>query len=261
MTKFARHISIIIIAFASMPLCARAQISGISMTPLDWRPAAPAFDPDATPSTTPILLYFTAEWCGFCKQMDRTTLSDQTVRLRLAPLIHVKLDFDQQESLVKRYKIEGIPAFVLVNERGDEISRMSGATDTITFLKWLDSGEKQASDVAVAAQKLNLELHRLAEQAASNDPAVQATVRQRSFDMLGRGEPQGRKFAADFLGHLAQTNPDALLDGLANPDLAVRIAVANILRSRLGDPADFDPWATAADRQTSIDQLHKKLQH
>jgi thiol-disulfide isomerase/thioredoxin len=228
----------------------------------DWQPRAPVFDPDAIPSDNPTLLYFDASWCGFCKQMERTTLADPTVRMKIEPLVHVKLDFDQQQELVKRFAIDGVPAFLLVNERGEEITRLVGATPTLSFLNWLEAGQKQASGVAAAAGKRRAELRQLAEQAASKDPADQAAVRQRAFAMLGRGEPAAQKFATDYLGNVAQTQPDALLDGLADSDLAVRIAVANILRSKLGDTAaaiTFDPWAGAPDRQAQVARLRQTV--
>jgi len=50
----------------------------------------------------------------------------------------------------------------------------------------------------------------------------------------------------------------SLLDGLSNPDLAVRIAVNNILCSKI--PAiDFDPWAAADERSKAIEQLPKQF--
>lgn len=225
----------------------------------DWQTRPPAFDPAATPSQSPILLYFTADWCGFCKEMERTTLADPSVRLQITALVHVKVDLDQEEDMAKRFGVDGIPAFLLVNERGEEISRSVGLAAPLTFLSWLEAGEKRASALAIAAQKRSAELRGLAEEAASKDPAIQATVREQAFGFIGRGEPGARKFAADYLGHLVETDPEALLDGLANPDLAVRIAVADILRSRFGDAIGFDPWGTTEERRTSIGQLRKAI--
>ncbi len=223
----------------------------------DWETRAPSFDPAATPSKLPILLYFTADWCGFCKQMERTTLADPSVRLRIAILQHIKVDLDQEAELAKHYEVDGVPAFLLVNDRGEEISRSVGVTDPLTFASWLEAGEKSALVAVHEAELQNAKLRQLAEAASSKDPAIQATVREQAFGFIGRGDPQTRKFATDYLSHLADTDPGALLDGLANPDLAVRIAVAGILRSKLGDGFNFDPWSSANGRQAAIDQLRK----
>lgn len=250
------HILILLLVL-TLSAATRARAADPAAIAWDWQTRPPAFDPAAIPSRSPILLYFSAEWCGFCKQMDRTTLADQTVRLHVAMVAHVKLDFDQQEDLAKRFSIDGVPAFLLVNERGEEISRFVGATDPLTFINWLDAGQKRASDMAVAAQARRAELRQLAEEAASTDPAAQASVREKAFGLLGRAEPEARQFATDYLGRLAQTNPQALLDGLVNPDLAVRIAVANILRPKFGDR--IDPWTAADNRRAAIEQLRKEI--
>lgn len=249
----------IILLAVAIGIGSRARAADPKIIGWDWQTRPQAFDPAATPSQSPILLYFTADWCGFCKQMERTTLADPTVRMQITMLAHVKLDLDQEVELAKRFGVEGIPAFLLVNERGEEISRSVGVTDSITFVSWLEAGEKRASELALAAQKRSAELRQLAEAAASKDPAIQATVRKQAFNFIGRGEPAARKFAADYLGHLVVTDPEALLDGLANPDLAVRVAVANILRSGFGDQAEFDPWGTADQRRTAIEQLRKTI--
>jgi len=249
----------IILLAVAIGVGSRAPAADPEVMGWDWQTRPPAFDPAATPSQLPILLYFTADWCGFCKQMERTTLADPSVRLQITMLLHVKVDIDQEEDLAKRFGVEGIPAFLLVNERGEEISRSVGVTAPLTFLSWLEAGEKRASGINLAAQKRSAELRRLAEAAASKDPAIQATVREQAFSFIGRGEPAARSFAADYLGHLLEADPGALLDGLANPDLAVRIAVADILRSKFGDGIAFDPWGTAEERRTSIGQLRKAI--
>jgi len=43
-----------------------------------------------------------------------------------------------------------------------------------------------------------------------------------------------------------------------NPDLAVRIAVTNILRSKITG-IEFDPWGSADERRNAIEQLRKKI--
>ncbi len=252
------------LSYVAAGLLAALPIAGWAQTPetpiaWDWQSHVPPFKPDATPSDTPILLYFDATWCGFCKEMDRTTLADPTVRMQIAPLTHIKVDYDQEEDLVKQFGIDGVPAFLLVNERGDEISRQVGATDALTFVDWLKDGEKKAADIAQQVRKTQEQLQTLEKQAAANDPAAQAGLCQQAFGFLGRGEPAAQNFATGYLGKLASSNPNAVIDGLQDPDLAVRIAVANILREKLGDKFDFDPWGPSKDREKQIAQLRSKL--
>ena len=58
---------------------------------------------------------------------------------------------------------------------------------------------------------------------------------------------------------VAARNPALLLDGLNNPRLAVRIQVANVLRARLGETFDVDPWSDQAVRAKAVAQWQTKL--
>jgi thiol-disulfide isomerase/thioredoxin len=79
----------------------------------------------ATPSGSAAdvtLLDFTAEWCGPCRQM-------KPVVQRLAESgVPVKaVDLDRSPTLARKYHVQSIPTFVLVDSNGNEIDRVVGA--------------------------------------------------------------------------------------------------------------------------------------
>ena len=80
-----------------------------------WATRPPVFKADGDLTSVPILLYFSASWCSFCKQMDRTTLADESVRAEWAGMSRVKLDLDEQATLAKQFVEAGYRtgAFVL----------------------------------------------------------------------------------------------------------------------------------------------------
>ena len=55
------------------------------------------------------LWYFSADWCGPCKQLKSNTLKDRGVLARLNKCNWYILDVDKEKSIAKRYGITGMP--------------------------------------------------------------------------------------------------------------------------------------------------------
>jgi len=76
-----------------------------------------------TVNSDPVLLNFSADWCGPCRQMEPVIgqLSAAGYPIR-------KVNIDQERALASQHQVTGIPCFVLM-ANGREVDRLVGAVD------------------------------------------------------------------------------------------------------------------------------------
>lgn len=74
----------------------------------------------------PVLVDFSAEWCGPCKMLApvlKELASETEGRLRI-----LKIDVDRNQELAAKLQVRGVPTLVLYN-KGEQLWRQSGAMD------------------------------------------------------------------------------------------------------------------------------------
>jgi thioredoxin 1 len=81
------------------------------------------FDQEVLESDLPVLVDFTATWCGPCKMLDpivKQLASELSGRMKV-----VKLDVDENSDLAIQYQVMGVPTLMLFSQ-GQPRERMTG---------------------------------------------------------------------------------------------------------------------------------------
>ncbi len=99
----------------------------------------------------PIFVEFTADWCGWCKKMEKTTFKDEkVVSLLNNDYYSVKLNFDSKDTfifdgkeytskqLAKAYGIEGLPTMIVFSPNLNDHSLIVGYQKGKQFLSKLE---------------------------------------------------------------------------------------------------------------------------
>jgi thioredoxin-like negative regulator of GroEL len=197
----------------------------------------------------PVVLYFTAGWCGPCRQMAATTFQQPEVQRALKSVLPVALDLDDRPAEAERYGITSIPVFLVLGPEGSVVSRASGYQDAAQWLAWLGKGTQAHREALQEAATLAREAEDLSKRLVSVDPAERQRAVNTLLDWCASRQAFRRERAARELKQIAGRDPLLLAGGLTHPRLATRIETDRLLRERLGRDLDYDPWEGAAVRE------------
>lgn len=100
-----------------------------------------------------VLVKFTAEWCGPCKAMDKTTWQDESVVKWVKDHgVAIQVDVDKEPQVAGNFKIAAMPTMVML-KGGNEIARKVGYMDGGKTLKWMEDASSGKLDGGPKADK------------------------------------------------------------------------------------------------------------
>lgn len=91
-----------------------------------------------------VFLYFHADWCGYCVEMDRKTFKDQAVIATLnRNFIPIRVDAERELAVVAMYRVKGegfpLPYFVFLFDTGEKIAHGAGFITADRMMKALNA--------------------------------------------------------------------------------------------------------------------------
>jgi thioredoxin 1 len=92
------------------------------------------FDAEVLKSSTPVLVDFTATWCGPCKQL--APIVDKIADNYAGKVKVGKLDIDDAPETARKYGVRSVPT-VLVFKGGEKVGVQAGLTNYDTLVKLL----------------------------------------------------------------------------------------------------------------------------
>ena len=121
---------------------------------LEWEEYSQSRVEESLANNQPVVLYFSADWCIPCLELDRMTFTNEQVigemqKFRLLKVDLTNFDSPESEEVRQRYNIAGVPTIVFIDERGDEYNPIR-VVGFINANEMLDRVERMQTRIAVA---------------------------------------------------------------------------------------------------------------
>jgi len=86
----------------------------------------------------PVMLFFTADWCGYCKKLIRAAFSNDKVAEAVSRVIPILVDIDKNTTAGPAYKIRGVPTVIFLDSKGRRVETFTGARDAGTYINAIE---------------------------------------------------------------------------------------------------------------------------
>jgi len=85
-------------------------------------------------------------WCGWCKELDKKTFSDEDFSSYMNEnYVNVKMDMETPEGVKigQKYKVSGYPTILVIHKNGDLAHRIVGFLQAPAMMKEVKHAEKE----------------------------------------------------------------------------------------------------------------------
>lgn len=199
------------------------------------------------------VLVFSAEWCGPCKKLHRSVLTDPAVRRAGAKMSWAKIDIDKNPTIAAMYGVRAVPTMILLNTRGEPLQTLGGLPSVQRLAGVLEDHADKATEPGTARGKYE-QLLELVDEANDTDAGydVPSDTVMQIIDLIAVPDPIGVEETRHRLVAMGPSAWRALVDALEHRKLAVRAAAYDILKETTGKVIAFDPFLDADKRAPQV---------
>jgi thiol-disulfide isomerase/thioredoxin len=199
---------------------------------------------------SPLLMFFTAEWCPPCRMMHAQTFPDPRIQTLLSRMACLRVDIDSNHELAMTWRVSGIPRIIILNVAGQVIGDHLGFQSAEQLEPLLQDALLHANEILPDAPKSPAQVTQAREQrinaqlaAAQSDGLTSAVI-----ELFSLPKPEMREKGLEQLVRGGERTKQVLLRLLGDERLAIRVLALETLEKLGETKLGFDPWGPRKDR-------------
>ncbi len=154
MSQFTRRTVI----FGAVGLCLSAGRLSVAGGPenktIAWQPSLRDAHKLAVQQNKPMMLIFGAEWCGFCKKLEKNTLTNpQLAKYINSTFVSVHIDVDEEQKVAQILDVKSLPCTIILSPNADLLSRFEGCKQPNEMYQKLVTAQKLLAEIQQASSQ------------------------------------------------------------------------------------------------------------
>ncbi|MCA9040979.1 MAG: thioredoxin family protein [Planctomycetaceae bacterium] len=110
---------------------------------IDWQHTLGPAQEIAEVNDRPLLVFFTASWCGPCQSVKQTTMQNPSVIRELSKnFVPVMLDFDQNRYLASQLNVSVVPTIMVLDPSANSLLHKVTNTSSSMFVRELQKAKQ-----------------------------------------------------------------------------------------------------------------------
>lgn len=123
-----------VVCFVLCVACADVSHAG----EIAWRRVPHAAQQEARQSGRPLLIYVGADFCSYCRKLERTAwVDDGVTRVVDAGFVPLEIDGQRDAAIVRQLGVRGFPAVIVLSPEGRLVGRVDGYREPVAMRAFL----------------------------------------------------------------------------------------------------------------------------
>lgn len=119
---------------------------------IDWADNLNSARTRALQNDRPMLIVFGADWCTYCKKLEKTTLSHpQMVKFINTRFVPVHLDHDDEKRVAQILEVQTLPCSIVLSPEADLLGKIEGYQSPGKYYQKLTAAEKVQEKIRQAS--------------------------------------------------------------------------------------------------------------